>query len=95
MTTAPPPYMHTYMELEKKATILFSPDLYEHLTRVARERGVSVGRLVREACERQYGRWSSADGIAAVEGLAMLELPVDSPAELKRQSVPDPGELLP
>ena len=52
------PYMETDMELTKKTTILLSPDLHAHLARTARARRTSLGQLVREACEIQYGHVS-------------------------------------
>lgn len=83
------------MELSKKTTILLSPDLHARLARLARQRGVSMGELVRTACERQYGLVSAEARLAAVREMAGLCLPVGDPAEMKRQSVPDAGELLP
>ena len=76
------------MERSKMTTILFPPDLHEHLARLAKERGVSLGQLVRRACERAYGFHAAADRMKAVEELARLELPVATPAEMKRQSGP-------
>jgi hypothetical protein len=83
------------MELAKKTTILFPPDLHEHLARVAQQRGVSMGALVRTACEKLYGSTDTASRQRAVEELKRLSLPVGSPTEMKRESVPGPDELLP
>ncbi|MFC1708398.1 hypothetical protein ACFL59_16520 [Planctomycetota bacterium] len=83
------------MELSKKTTILFSRQLHQHLKRLARRRGTSIGSLVREACERQYGFESADEKLQAVEALRRLALPVGSPADMKRQSVPSPEELMP
>jgi hypothetical protein len=44
------------MELTKKTTILFPPDLHDPLTQLASKRGTSLGALVREACEARYLR---------------------------------------
>jgi hypothetical protein len=87
--------MEVDMELTKKTTILFSPALYEHLTHLARQRGVSVGELVRSACENQYGFVDPLARLEAVQLLGSLSLPVGPPSELKRQSVPSPDSLLP
>jgi hypothetical protein len=87
--------METDMELSKKTTILLSPDLHARLARLARQRGVSMGELVRTACERQYGLVSAETRVAAVREMAGLRLPAPDPAEMKRQSVPDADELLP
>jgi hypothetical protein len=83
------------MELSKKTTILFSPELHRRLTRLAARRGVSLGELVREACEVRYGVLGSASRLEAVQALATLELPVGTPDEMKRESQPEPDALLP
>lgn len=80
------------MELSKKTTILFPPELHERLARIARRQGVSLGHLVRSACERAYGRISSEDRREALAELVALELPVGSPAEMEMESVPMPEE---
>jgi predicted DNA-binding protein len=87
--------MEVHMELSKKTTILFSPELHRRLTDLAARRGLSMGELVREACEIQYG-WSDPEARrAAVDALSELSLPVGDPGEMKRESIPDPEELLP
>ena len=83
------------MELVKKTTILFSADLHKRLVRVARQRKTSLGALVRDACEIQYGNLSSADRLLAVEKLGKLVLPIGTPREMKLQSVPKAEELQP
>ena len=85
------PYMD--MELEKKTTILFPTQLYEHLARVARQRGVSVGQLVRDACVASYGTASDEARVDAARELAALDLPVASPSEMKREVLPQPKRL--
>ena len=83
------------MDLTKKTTILFSPELHRRLSRLAVRRRTSLGELVREACEAQYGVMGSADRAKAVSELAALNLPVGSPAQLKRESQLDPDAPLP
>lgn len=83
------------MELSKKTTILFTPELHRRLKRVARQRGVSIGELVREACVAQYGLAGAERRRAAVAELAALALPVGEPGAMKRESVPDADALLP
>ncbi len=83
------------MELDKKTTILFSQRLHEQLAGLARQRGVSLGYLVREACVAQYGMVSNEERRAAVDELLDLDLPVGSAEEMADESVPSPGELLP
>jgi hypothetical protein len=83
------------MELTKKTTILFPPELHRRLSRLAARQGSSLGALVREACERQYGIAGSTAGVAAVTALAGLHLPVGKVDAMKRESVPAAGALLP
>ena len=75
------------MELTKKTTILFPPDLYSHLARLADQRRSSVGELVREACRVQYCLSTSLERLALVDQLAGLNLPVGTPEEMERESV--------
>jgi hypothetical protein len=86
--------MEVDMELSKKTTILFPPDLYEHLARLASQRRTSVGQLVRDACEVQYRRVPVDQRLGAVAELGRLSLPVADPETMKRESVPEPGEIL-
>lgn len=82
------------MELERKTTILFPPALHEHLKKVARKRKVSLGFLVRDACEKEYGSpMAEEDRLVAVLQLAGLALPVGTPEEMKRESVPPAKEF--
>ena len=83
------------MELSKKTTILLSERLHARLTRLAEREATSLGELVRRACETQYGWQDSEDRVAAVDELAALSLPVASVRTMKRQSVPNPDDLLP
>jgi predicted transcriptional regulator len=87
--------MEVDMELSKKTTILFSPELHRRLTQLAARRQVSLGELVREACEIQYGVAGSASRLEAVRGLAGLALPVGTTGEMKHESQPAPDGLLP
>lgn len=82
------------MELSKKTTILFPPDLHEQLTRQAERERTSLGELVRRACRAEYGFASREERRRAVEKLLSLDLPVGEPAEMKRQSVPEPDDLM-
>jgi len=64
--------MDTDMELTKKTTILFPPDLYEQLAALALKQKSSVGELVRDACRLQYGRAGRAERLDAVAALSAL-----------------------
>ena len=83
------------MEMTKKTTILFPPDLHAHLVRVAAQRKTSLGALVREACEREYGMRSAAERLDAVQALAQMDLPVGTPEQMAAESVPTPDALTP
>jgi hypothetical protein len=83
------------MELAKETTILFPPALFEHLDRLAKQRGASLGELVLLACEAQYGRAPGEERRRALDELRSLSLPVGTPGEMKQESMPDPREPLP
>lgn len=83
------------MEFTKKTTILFSPSLHRRLSKEARVRGVSLGELVRAACEAQYGLPSVEDRLRAVRELGAMALPVGTPEEMDRESVPETDEPAP
>ena len=83
------------MELSKKTTILFSPALHNRLSKLAAQRHISLGELVRSACETQYGRFSTESRLEAVRELAELSLPVADIRTMKEQSVPSAEALCP
>ena len=83
------------MELSKKTTILLPPRLHQRLSRLAKHRRISLGQLIRQACERQYGLASEEERLGAVTELEALELPVDDPQAMKAESLPEPEDLLP
>ena len=82
-------------KLTKKTTILLQPELHRRLARLADQRRTSIGDLIRSAVERQYGLGGSEERLRAARALSALSLPVGSPGEMKRESVPSPEELLP
>ncbi len=81
------------MELIKKTTILFPPDLYAQLAQLAKQKDTSVGELVRRACRVQYSISPREDRQAAVRELAGLRLPVCSVEQMERESVPHVDSL--
>jgi hypothetical protein len=87
--------MEVDMEPSHKTTILFPPALHGRLARLAALRGVSMGDLVRRACEHQYGLATREERLAAVHALASLSLPVDEPERMAAESLPSPDDLLP
>lgn len=82
------------MELTKKTTILFPPDLHEHLTRQAEREGTSLGELVRRACRAEYGFTSEQERRRALDELLALDLPVGEPRAMKQESTPTADEIL-
>jgi hypothetical protein len=83
------------MELAKKTTILFPPDLFEHMVQLAEQRGATLEEIVRLACEAQYGRAPGEERRRALDELRSLSLPVGTPGEMKEESRADPREPLP
>lgn len=83
------------MELSKKTTILFPPELHERLTRLAAREGSSLGELVRRAVVAEYGLVPEQERLEAVRRLAALRLPVSTPRQMKEESTPGPEALLP
>ncbi len=74
--------------MTKKSTILFPPILYQELQVAARQQGRSVGDLVREAVEIQYGSGGVAARLRAVDALAQLDDDVpDDPRQLESEIV--------
>lgn len=82
------------MELTKKTTILFPPDLHSELARKAEREGTSLGELVRRACRAEYGLTTTADRRRAAADLFSLGLPVGSPRAMKEESVAPPEDIL-
>jgi hypothetical protein len=87
--------MEVDMELSKKTTILFTPELHRQLAEHAARRGVSMGELVREACVATYGLLDRETRAIAVRELEALSLPVGPPADMKRESQPTAADMPP
>ena len=74
--------------MTKKSTILFPPILYRELQAAARQQGRSVGDLVREAVDIQYGSGGVAARLRAIDALAQLDDDVpDDPGQLESEIV--------
>ena len=82
------------MELTKKTTILFPELLHQRLTQMAKQNKTSLGKLVRAACEKQYGLVSQSEAEKALNDLAELSLPIAEMPELKKQLNPAPDKLM-
>ena len=59
--------------------------MYKQLERVARQHGRSVGDLVRDAVETQYGSGGTAARLKALETFTRLAVPTGEPEELEAQ----------
>lgn len=81
------------MELTRQTTLSFPADLYGRLAQLAEQRHSSVDDLVTEAWRAPYLLATRAERVAPVKSLATLNLPVGTPEERKRESVP-PVEAL-
>lgn len=81
------------MELSKKTTILFPPELHERLSAIAAQKGISLGELVRSACETHYASLTRHARVTAVQKLADMNLPVGTPRQMKSESVAPPKEI--
>jgi predicted DNA-binding protein len=88
--------MEAYMErAQHKTTILLTRTLHERLSSLARQRGVSMGWLIRSAVEAQYGSVDREERLSAVHALGALSLPVDTVEVMKAESDPYSLEALP
>lgn len=81
------------MGLTHKTTVLLSEALHRQLTQLAEERGQSLGELVRQACERQYGVVDADARLAAVEAMEAMRLPVGPVEKMIAESVEDVRDL--
>jgi predicted DNA-binding protein len=81
------------MRLTHKTTVLLPERLHRQLSQLAEERGQSMGELVRQACERQYGLADVEARLAAVEVLRAMRLPVGPVEQMIAESVAEPQDL--
>lgn len=80
---------------QHKTTILLTETLYERLSSLAKQRGVSMSHLIRSAVEAQYGVVDREERLSAVQALGALSLPVDTVEAMKAESDPYGTEGLP
>lgn len=81
------------MELDKKTTILLTTRLHGQLSRLARRQGVSLGELIRRACEKEYGLAAGPDRLVALKALTAMRLPVSDVRTMKEESIEPLKEL--
>lgn len=73
------------MPLEHRLQILIDDDRHRLIVRRARERGVSVATVVREAIDRGVGGPSTRRRAAGQRLLAASDMPVPEPHELRTE----------
>lgn len=80
---------------QRKTTILLTATLHERLVSLARRKGVSMGHLIRQAVEAQYGLVDPEERLEAVHALGAFSLPVDTVEVMKAESNPFDAEPVP
>lgn len=73
------------MPLEHRLQILIDDERHQRIVRVARERGVSVATVVREAIDRGVSGPSARRLAAGRRVLAAADMPVPEPRELRAE----------
>jgi hypothetical protein len=73
------------MSLEHRLQILIDDERHRRIVRAARERGVSVATVVREAIDHGVSGPSSRRLAAGRRVLAAADMPVPAPAELRAE----------
>lgn len=73
------------MPLEHRLQILLDDERHQRILAVARERGVSVAAIVREAIDRGVSNPDARRHSAGRRVLDAADMPVPAPAELKAE----------
>jgi hypothetical protein len=73
------------MPLEHRLQILLDDERHQRIVQVARERGVSVATVVREAIDRGVNNPAARRKAAGRRVLAAADMPVPDVAELRRE----------
>lgn len=71
------------MALTRRVEILIDPEEYARLEEIARERGESVGAVIRHAVAREYLEPTLADKRKAIQELLQVEVEVGTWEEVK------------
>ena len=74
---------------KKRVEVLFDPEQYARLDRIAKERRESVGALIREAVARQYLGPTKEEKLAAVRWIAAQNIDLGSWEELEEEMSQD------
>jgi hypothetical protein len=73
------------MSLDHRLQILLDDERHRRITSVARERGVSVATVVREAIDRGLATPAARRGAAGRRLLEAPDMPVPEPQELREE----------
>ncbi|HXD53380.1 MAG TPA: CopG family transcriptional regulator [Solirubrobacteraceae bacterium] len=74
--------------LTRRTQLLLDDELHERLRRLAEERGISLGALIREAIDEKLAQGTrDARAEAAQRLLAAEPMPVEDWSEMKRQMI--------
>jgi hypothetical protein len=73
------------MPLEHRLQILLDDERHSRISAAARERGVSVATVVREAIDRGLASSAAKRGAAGRRLLDAADMPVPEPADLKAE----------
>jgi Ribbon-helix-helix protein, copG family len=76
-------------QLTRRTQLLLDDDLHERLRRIADERGVSLGALIREAIDEKLARAQDARAAAFGRLLEAEPMPVEDWPAMKRQMIED------
>ncbi|ADB54146.1 hypothetical protein Cwoe_5745 [Conexibacter woesei DSM 14684] len=81
---APPSHVYGLHMLNERLQILVTPLQRQRLEREARERGVSVGSLVREAIDARFGGYSVEERLEVLERFRRMRAKYLSIEEMDR-----------
>lgn len=70
---------------KKRVEVLFDPEQYARLERIAKERRESVGALIREAVQREYLGPTKEEKLAAVARIAAMNIEVGDWEEIEEE----------
>jgi hypothetical protein len=71
------------MPLERRLQVLIDEERHQRISAAARERGVSVATIVREAIDRGLGESDAQRRAAGLRLLRAPDMPVPEPRELR------------
>lgn len=74
------------MKLTKRSQVLLEEEQYKKLEKLAKQKKVSVGALIRAAIEKVY-HLGKKDRIQAVQKIAAMDLPVDDWEKIEKEII--------